>query len=297
MNRFSLLYMTALPIVRTYTDAEGIDITFYEWPVAKPKGCVQLVHGLGEHARRYDHLAAALNRAGYSVYADDHRGHGSTGLRMTAEGTTKKQGNLGKGGMSAVYEGVRQLSHIIVGENPEEPLVLLGHSWGSMIAQRIYNKYSDEYDGLVLSGSSILIPGVVPSSGFNKKWAKTPDASGYEWLSRDEEVGREFLADPKNFPETAIQVFGITNTTKLMGVPSKQIDSHVPILLMAGSADPLGGEKGNKKLLDAYRKAGVHDVELVVYHDARHEIFNELNNDEVISDLVSWLDDRLVVHT
>lgn len=289
--------MTALPIVRIYTDAQGIDITFYEWPVAKPKGCVQLVHGLGEHARRYDHLAAALNRAGFSVYADDHRGHGATGLRMTAEGTTKKQGNLGKGGMSAVFEGVRQLSHIIVGENPEEPLVLLGHSWGSMIAQRIFNKYSDEYDGLVLSGSSILIPGVTPSSGFNKKWAKTPNSSGYEWLSRDEEVGREFLADPKNFPETAIQVFGITNAAKLMGIPSKQIDSHVPILLMAGSEDPLGGEKGNKRLLDAYRKAGVHDVELVVYHDARHEIFNEINKDEVIADLVAWLDDRLVVHT
>ena len=289
--------MTALPIVRIYTDAQGIDITFYEWPVAKPKGCVQLVHGLGEHARRYDHLAAALNRAGYSVYADDHRGHGATGLRMTAEGTTKKQGNLGKGGMAAVFEGVRQLSHIIVGENPEEPLVLLGHSWGSMIAQRIFNKYSDEYDGLVLSGSSILIPGVTPSSGFNKKWAKTPNSSGYEWLSRDEEVGREFLADPKNFPETAIQVFGITNAAKLMGIPSKQIDSHVPILLMAGSDDPLGGEKGNKRLLDAYRKAGVHDVELVIYHDARHEIFNEINKDEVIADLVAWLDDRLVVHT
>jgi alpha-beta hydrolase superfamily lysophospholipase len=289
--------MTALPIVRIYTDAEGIDITFYEWPVAQPKGCVQLVHGLGEHARRYDHLAAALNRAGYSVYADDHRGHGATGLRMTAEGTTKKQGNLGKGGMAAVFEGVRQLSHIIVGENPEEPLVLLGHSWGSMIAQRIFNKYSDEYDGLVLSGSSILIPGVTPSSGFNKKWAKTPNSTGYEWLSRDEEVGREFLADPKNFPETAIQVFGITNAAKLMGIPSKQIDSHVPILLMAGSDDPLGGEKGNKRLLDAYRKAGVHDVELVVYHDARHEIFNEINKEDVIEDLVAWLDDRLAVHT
>ena len=288
--------MTALPIVRTYTDAQGIDITFYEWPVAQPKGCVQLVHGLGEHARRYDHLAAALNRAGYSVYADDHRGHGATGLRMTAEGTTKKQGNLGKGGMAAVFEGVRQLSHIILGENPEEPLVLLGHSWGSMIAQRIFNKYSDEYEGLVLSGSSILIPGVTPSSGFNKKWSKTPNSSGYEWLSRDEEVGREFLADPKNFPETAIQVFGITNAAKLMGTPSKQIDSHVPILLMAGSDDPLGGEKGNKRLLDAYRRAGVHDVELVVYHDARHEIFNEINKDEVIGDLVAWLNDRLDAH-
>jgi alpha-beta hydrolase superfamily lysophospholipase len=288
--------MTALPIVRTYTDAEGIDITFYEWPVAQPKGCVQLVHGLGEHARRYDHVAAALNRAGYSVYADDHRGHGATGLRMTAEGITKKQGNLGPGGMAAVFSGVRQLSHIIVGENPEEPLVMIGHSWGSMIAQRIFNKYSDEYDGLVLSGSSILIPGVTPSSGFNKKWNKVADSSGYEWLSRDEEVGREFLQDPKNFPETAIQVFGITNAAKLMGLPSKQIDSHVPILLMAGSEDPLGGEKGNKRLLDAYRKVGAHDVELVIYHEARHEVFNEINKEEVLADLIAWLDDRLDAH-
>jgi alpha-beta hydrolase superfamily lysophospholipase len=141
-----------------------------------------------------------------------------------------------------------------------------------------------------------LIPGVTPSSGFNKKWAKTPNSSGYEWLSRDEEVGREFLADPKNFPETAIQVFGITNAAKLMGIPSKRIDSHVPILLMAGSDDPLGGEKGNKRLLDAYRKAGVHDVELVVYHDARHEIFNEINKEEVIADLIEWLEDRLDAH-
>jgi alpha-beta hydrolase superfamily lysophospholipase len=136
----------------------------------------------------------------------------------------------------------------------------------------------------------------VSSSGFNKKWNKTPNASGYEWLSRDEEVGRDFLNDPKNFPDTAIGVFGITNTAKLMGVPSKQIDSHVPILLMAGTDDPLGGEKGNKKLLDAYRKAGAHDVELVAYHEARHEVFNEINKEEVIADLVAWLDDRLDAH-
>ena len=288
--------MTELPIKRTFTDSHGVEIHFYEWPAANARGVVQVAHGLGEHARRYDDFAARMNRAGFSVYADDHRGHGATGLRMTAEGITKKQGNLGPGGMGAVFSGVRQLSHIIVGENPEEPLVLIGHSWGSMIAQRIYNKYSDEYDGLVLSGSSILIPGVVPSSGFNKKWNKKPDSTGYEWLSRDEEVGREFLEDPKNFPETAIQVFGITNTAKLMGVPSKQIDSHVPILIMAGSDDPLGGEKGNKKLLDAYRKAGAHDVELVIYHEARHEVFNEINQQEVIADLVAWLDDRLNSH-
>ena len=58
--------MTALPLTRTFTDAQGVEITFYEWPVAEAKAIVQLAHGLGEHARRYDHVAAALNRAGFS---------------------------------------------------------------------------------------------------------------------------------------------------------------------------------------------------------------------------------------
>ena len=67
--------MTELPIVRTFKDAHGVEITFYEWPVAKPRGVVQIAHGLGEHARRWDDVAAMFNRAGYKVYADDHRGH------------------------------------------------------------------------------------------------------------------------------------------------------------------------------------------------------------------------------
>lgn len=286
--------MTELPIVRSFKDAQGIEITFYEWPVANPKASVQIVHGLGEHARRYDHVAAALNREGYSVYADDHRGHGQTGLRMTAEGITKKQGNLGPGGMAAVFAGVRQLSHIIVGENPEEPLVMFGHSWGSLIAQRIFNNYSDEYDALILSGSTLAVPGILPSSGFNKKWDSTPNKTGYEWLSRDPEIGRAFLADPKNFPESALQVFGVPNTLQLLGVPSKNIDSHVPILLIAGSDDPLGGERGNKLLLNAYRRAGVKDIEAIIYHDGRHEMVNETNKAGVLADIVAWINDRML---
>jgi pimeloyl-ACP methyl ester carboxylesterase len=95
--------MTKLPVVREYTDAQGVTISFYEWPVAKPKAVVQLVHGLGEHAMRYDHVAIALNRAGYSVYADDHRGHGVTGKRMSETGLSKHTGDLGPGGMKATY--------------------------------------------------------------------------------------------------------------------------------------------------------------------------------------------------
>jgi alpha-beta hydrolase superfamily lysophospholipase len=288
--------MTALPLVRTFKDAEGIDITFYEWPVANPKAVVQIVHGLGDHAKRYEHIAKQLNRAGYSVYADDHRGHGETGLRMQAEGYIKKQGNLGPGGMAAVFSDVRQLSHIIAGENPEEPLVLLGHSWGSMICQRIFNKYSDEYDGMILSGSTLLVPGILPSSGFNKRWDKTANKSGHEWLSRDHQVGIDFANDPLTFPETAIESFGITNSARLLGLPSKQIDSHVPILLIAGSDCSIGGEKGNKMLADAYVRAGVEDIQVIIYAGGRHEPFNEINKDEVIGDLVEWLDSHEAIN-
>jgi alpha-beta hydrolase superfamily lysophospholipase len=86
--------MTELPLQRSLKDFLGVDIVFYEWPVADPKAVIQIAHGLGEHARRYDHMAAVLNRAGFSVYADDHRGHGQTGLGQIDKKQIKKLGNL-----------------------------------------------------------------------------------------------------------------------------------------------------------------------------------------------------------
>ena len=285
--------MTTLPLIRTFTDNFGIEITFYEWPVADAKGVVQLAHGLGEHARRYDHVAAALNRAGFSVYADDHRGHGLTGANQVKRGQIKRQGNLGKGGMTATIEQVHQLTEMIRAENPSLPIFLLGHSWGSMLAQRILKAYSKEYAGVVLSGSTLMLPGVVPSAGFNKRWDKEQNSTGKEWLSRDREVGIKFNADPLIFPETAIDVFGLLGVTKLLGVPSRSLPNELPVMLIAGSEDPLGGERGNTLLMNAFRKAGVQDVTLIIYPDARHEVFNELNKEEVISDVIDWLNTSL----
>jgi alpha-beta hydrolase superfamily lysophospholipase len=290
--------MTTLPLVRTMTDSHGVEITFYEWPVANPKAIVQIAHGLGEHARRYDHVAEALNKAGFGVYADDHRGHGATGVNMRAKGLIKQQGNLGPGGMPATFAAVRQLSHLIRGEHPESQLVLLGHSWGSMIVQRILNKFSDEYDFAVLTGSTLLLPGILPSGGFNKKYEveakKTgTEISGGEWLSRDLEVGKKFRADPFNFAETAIGVFGVSNVISLLGVPSRKMPADIPILLMAGSDDAIGGEKGNVMLLNAYKRAGLTDLELIIYDGGRHEVFNETNKSEVMDDLIEWLTARI----
>ena len=194
--RRNIQFMTDLPLRRSFKDSHGVDIVFWEWPVASPKAVVQLVHGIGEHSRRYDHVAKKLNSLGYAVYADDHRGHGQTGKGMVEAGVTKKQGLLGPGGMDAVLAEVRQLTELIKSEHPGVKLVMLGHSWGSMLAQRLFDKYSSDLSAFVLSGSSLRIPGIINGGKLNKKWAHLPNATGGEWLSRDLEVGKKFREDP-----------------------------------------------------------------------------------------------------
>jgi alpha-beta hydrolase superfamily lysophospholipase len=109
------------------------------------------------------------------------------------------------------------------------------------------------------------------------------------------EIQNKFVADPLTFLALAMQVFGIKNSLQLFGTPSKQIRKDLPILIQVGEADPIGGERSNKALVEAYRKnAGIEDIELYVYHDCRHEIYNELNQDAIIGDIVSWLDERLL---
>jgi alpha-beta hydrolase superfamily lysophospholipase len=286
--------MTDLPIKRSFKDDFGVEIMYYEWPVAEPKAVIQIAHGLGEHARRYDAMAATLNKAGFSVYADDHRGHGQTGLKQLENKQIKRLGNLGPGGMAATYKQVADFSKLIKAENPNRPLVLLGHSWGSFIAQKIINKYSDIYDAVILSGSALTMPGYLATGDFNKVWKKLPGSTGYEWLSRDVEIQNKFVADPLTFLAAAAQVLGIKNSLEMFGKPSKDVRRDLPILVQVGEADPIGGEYSNKALVEAYRKnAGIDDIELYVYHECRHEIYNELNKEAIIDDLVAWVNKRV----
>jgi alpha-beta hydrolase superfamily lysophospholipase len=286
--------MTDLPIKRSFKDDFGVEIMFYEWPVAEPKAVIQIAHGLGEHARRYDAMAATLNKAGFSVYADDHRGHGQTGVKQLENKQIKRLGNLGPGGMAATYKQVADFSKLIKAENPNRPLVLLGHSWGSFIAQKIINKYSDIYDAVILSGSALTMPGYLATGDFNKVWKKLPGSTGYEWLSRDVEIQNKFVADPLTFLAAAAQVLGIKNSLEMFGKPSKDVRRDLPILVQVGEADPIGGEYSNKALVEAYRKnADIEDIELYVYHECRHEIYNELNKDAIIEDLITWVNQRV----
>lgn len=283
--------MTSIPITRHFTDSHGVDITFHEWPVAQAKAVVQLVHGLGEHATRYVDLVRDLNRNGYHVYGSDHRGHGLTGVAMREAGHIAKQGQVGPGGMKAVFTDELELTSIIEAEQPNLPIVLIGQSWGSLIIQRLLDTDSARYSAVVLTGSTVALPGLLPNGGNDKKFVGAGETPlGGEWLSRKDGVAAEFRNDPLNFPESGLEVWGFPNAFKLLGLPKRGIKSTLPILLMAGTEDQLGGERGNTLLQKAFLRAGVRDVQLIIYHGARHEMFHELNYDEVFEDLIKWLD-------
>jgi alpha-beta hydrolase superfamily lysophospholipase len=275
----------------TFTDAHGVTIHWYAWRAAKPKAVIQLVHGLGDHALRYEQTANDLVAAGYSVYANDHRGHGATGMRQW-QGDSSKLGKLGPGGLRATIAGERQFTEIVRSENPGLPLVLLGHSWGSLMAQSIINEHSADYDAAVLTGTAYRTFGDMNGGDLNANH-KHLGTTGNEWLSRDVAVHTAFRDDPFTFTATALKLFGLRDALRLLGRPAKNLEHDIPLLIMIGSEDSLGGEKSIEKLAADYvTRSGLDDVQAIVYPGGRHEIFNETNRDEVIGDLVAWLDTR-----
>jgi alpha-beta hydrolase superfamily lysophospholipase len=277
---------------RTFVDAKGVTIHYYTWAAAKPKAVLQLAHGLGEYATRYEGLAQALVAAGYSVYADDHRGHGRTGVEQHL-GNMKHMGKLGPGGLRATIEEVRQLTTIIRSENPGLPVAILGHSWGSLMVQDILNHHAGDYEAAILTGTAYRQPGSMNAGQLNARF-KHLGTTGNEWLSRDPAVSQAFLDDPLTFYADTLKLFGLADGLRLFGVPTKHIQKDIPLLISIGSDDPLGGEKSVRTLAEKYiENSKLTDVEVIVYNGARHEIFNETNKDEVIADLVAWLDSRL----
>ena len=277
----------------TFTDDEGVVIETVEWPVASPRAVVQISHGIAEHSGRYAALAADLNRAGFTVVADDHRGHGVTGARQSIAGTVRG-GRLGPGGLKATVAAIDRFRDLTKARFPDLPLVLVAHSWGSLLAQIALNDRPDAYDGVVLSGTAYRVPGWMDAGDLNRKHRHL-GSSGVEWLSRDPAVGAAWVADPLKLDATTMQLLGVRDTLRLIGRPARSLPSAPPLLIQVGSDDTLGGRRSAERLAKAYReRSGLRDVSLHVYDGARHEVYNETNRDEVVADLVGWIESHVL---
>jgi alpha-beta hydrolase superfamily lysophospholipase len=278
----------------TIPSAHDVEVRANRWdPEGAPRGIVQLTHGMGEHLLRYEPLAAALTQAGFVVVGQDHRGHGAT----AQDG---EWGVLGAGGWDELVRDIGRLSDTIRADLPGLPLVLLGHSMGSFAAQQHVLDHSDELAGLVLTGTAaldLLEPALnldepLDLSAFNAPFE--PARTDFDWLSRDEAQVDAYVADPRCG-------FGLSEVDgKQMFVSARQVADverlarlrhDLPVYLAVGEHDPVNGQLALVHgLVQRLERAGLSDVTLKVYEGARHEVFNETNRDEVVADLLAWLD-------
>jgi alpha-beta hydrolase superfamily lysophospholipase len=279
-------------VEKTFVDAEGVTIFYNVWKSGAPKAVVQIVHGIGEYGSRYEKLAQSLVAAGYAVYAIDYRGHGATGVKQH-DGDLSKLGRLGPGGIRAIIRGIRQLRDIAREAHPGVPMVILGHSMGSLLGQRMLNESADGWDAVIWSGTAYRTLRHMNSGDLSKRHRPAGGGTGHEWLSRDPAVAEAFKDDPLTFDAKVAKLFGIADGLRLLGRPRK-LSHDIPMLIMIGSDDPLGGPRSVELLAKAYReRGGLSDVTVTVYPEGRHEMFNELNQEDVRRDVVAWLDHRL----
>jgi alpha-beta hydrolase superfamily lysophospholipase len=284
--------------ILSYKSADGTKIAAYRWdPEDVPRAAIQLTHGMGEHAQRYDRLALALNDAGFVVYAQDHRGHGATA-------DPDAYGDLGPGGWTALVDDIGLLSAHIREDHADLPLILLGHSMGSFAVQQYLLDHSADVDGVVLTGTGaidLLEPALDLDQPLNLALFNTafqPARTDFDWLSRDEAIVDAYIADPGcGFGIDAVSTRDLFVGARRVADPAQvaAMRSSLPVYIAAGEADPVnGGLTLLTALTDRYEAAGLTDVTVRVYPGARHEILNETNRDEVIAELNSWLD-RVVV--
>ena len=285
-------------------------------PDGKPRGIVQIAHGIAEHVERYDLFAQFLASNGFLVVANDHLGHGSS---ITSEAdlgffAEVRGWDMAVSDMHKLYEATRK-------EFPSLPYFLFGHSMGSFLARTYIIRYPDDMTGAVICGtgqqSALIVAGgklmgsmecrkngprfksgklnAMAFGSYNKGFE--PRRTDYDWLSRDSEIVDRYIADPLcGFIPSAGLFTDMMTGLQLIGKAENigKMRRQLPIFLIAGEKDPVGENgKGVRRVYEMFRKAGMQDVSIKLYPDCRHEILNELCKDEVMQDVLDWLTSRL----
>lgn len=293
------------------TTDDGCSLHVNHWHAAEPpRALVMIAHGMAEHSGRYERFAEALVGAGFEVYAHDQRGHG-----LSAE--PDQLGHYAdSGGWSKVVRDLATLNHHMRQQRPGLPIVLFAHSMGSYIAQSYLMQHSCSVQAVVLSGSNYQPVALYRSAeliarferwrqgprgrsalierlsfgSFNR--ACKPPRTKFDWLSRDPAEVDRYIADPlcgfRCSNQLWLDLLGglqqISETDNLA-----QIDHQLPLLIIGGECDPVSQGKRLEDLAATLQEAGLERVELRIYPQARHELLNETNRDQVVSDLLQWL--------
>ena len=280
----------------SYQSADGRQLAGYRWSAQDEQtsaGVIVLVHGMGEHVRRYDHVADRLTSHGFVVYGHDHRGHGAS------LATTDEPGHLGPNGWCALVEDLNLLTARARSDHPDLPVVMVAHSMGSFAAQQFLLDHGTSVDAVALTGTAavdLLEPALDLSddlelSAFNAAFC--PARTDFDWLSRDESIVDAYIADPLcGFGIDTASLKDMFAGARRLTDPAQvaRIPRDLPLYVAVGSKDPVNaGLIMLWALVDRFRAGGLDDVTVRVYDEGRHEILNEINRAEVIDDLLQWL--------
>lgn len=303
----------------TFRASDGKDLFGYKWEsetAAGSKAVVQIIHGMAETAIRYERFAKKLTENGYVVYAYDQRGHGKTAGSLDEVGYIADVNSL-----ELLVEDQHAITESIRKENSGLPIFLFGHSMGSFVTQSYIQLYGKDISGAVLSGSNgktglLLHIGKILASGEIKKVGRKvrspklnklsfgtynnvfkPNRTEFDWLSRDNAEVDSYIQDPYcGGIFSAGFYLDLINFLKQIQLKANitKVPVMLPLLLVSGDKDPVGGAgKGVQNLHNSYQKIGIKDLTCKLYKDARHEILNETNREEVMADIINWLNHRV----
>jgi len=296
----------------TFRGSDQLDLYATRYVSGSARGTILVIHGMAEHRKRYEEFGERLCENNFNTYIYDQRGHGDTAVK-----NSQKPGHLAdKGGWNKLVEDLYRLRQLIRERNGNLPVFLFGHSMGSFVARDYITKYGEGIGGAVLSGTSmlkgnllkLLTPLAKLERLFRGKLAESKvlekimfssnnrdiDSAdtAFDWLTRDKQIVEEYVNnDRSGFSCTTgfydDFVYGLKRVSNPNNYPA--IPRNLPILFISGSEDPVGG-RIIEDLAKKYRNAGLTNVGYKLYPDARHELINELNREEVYNDLTDWLE-------
>ena len=286
----------------------------YQWNGSDPQAIFQVVHGGAEHAGRYAPFAEELVNSGFAVFAEDHRGHGLT---------AKTLGDMGPANaLERTCSDVALLAQYAKKRFPGIPLVLFGHSLGSLISQLTLIRSGSLFDAIILSGSPSIdvftqaqpaIEATVAAQGRDvaadelqlamfSAFAEAIEnpSTPFDWISGDRAEVNKYIEDPLcGFALFAGAWLDFAQSAGLTMEPEqlRKIPSDKPVFIFSGENDPVHLQgTAIEDLYNRYRKAGMTRLKKYLYPGGRHEMLNEMNRDEVTSDIISWTKSVLELH-